>query len=94
QKWPRQQEFGIHVLVSQHADGSLTVGDSHDYGDPPLPFRREEIDDAILEALDEFLDVSEFEIAERWIGRYNTSPGRFYSWVDLAPGVSSLNLFG
>ncbi len=93
-KWPKQCEEGIHVLVSQHRDGSLTVGDSHDYGDRTLPYISEDVNQAIINALSEFLDWSEFEVAERWLGHYNTAPGQFYSWVNPAPGVWSLNLFG
>jgi FAD dependent oxidoreductase TIGR03364 len=93
-KWPKQVEFGIHVLVSQHADGSLTVGDSHSYGDDTSPYGRAEVDSAILTALDEFLDVSDFEIGERWIGTYSTSPGKFYAWMPVDQGVHALSLFG
>ena len=93
-KWQKQVADGIHVLVSQHADGSLTVGDSHEYGDVTSAYRSEAVDNAILEALGEFLDWSDFEVAERWDGFYNTSPGRFFSWLPASDGVWSLNLFG
>ena len=94
QKWPAQAEFGIHVLVSQHADGSLTVGDSHHYGDDLPPYIDSSVDQAILNALDEFLDVSDYSVGERWIGTYSTSPGKFYAWMPAGPGVSALSLFG
>ncbi|MBL8067389.1 MAG: TIGR03364 family FAD-dependent oxidoreductase [Armatimonadetes bacterium] len=94
ERWPLQVEHGIHVLVSQHADGSLTVGDSHDYGESASPYLSAKVESAILEALDQFLDWSEFSVAERWFGHYNTSPGRFYSWRQVDHGVWSLNLFG
>ena len=32
---------GVHLIVAQSADGSLIVGDSHDYGRSPDPFSRE-----------------------------------------------------
>ncbi|MFX8039947.1 hypothetical protein ABTK61_19550, partial [Acinetobacter baumannii] len=41
-----------------------------------------------------FLDWSDFVVGQRWFGHYNTSPGRFFSWVPVMPGVWSLNLFG
>ena len=31
---PKLLELGIHVLVSQHGHGKITVGDSHEYGEP------------------------------------------------------------
>ena len=94
EKWPSQTKYGIHVLVSQHGDGSLTVGDSHTYGDDSSPYLQAEIESSILEALDEFLDTSGFEVRERWIGTYSTSPGQFYAWMPVAEGVHALNLFG
>lgn len=94
EKWPSQAEFGIHVLVSQHADGSLTVGDSHHYGDDLPPYMDAKVDDAILAALNEFLDVSDYSVGERWIGTYSTSPGKFYSWMPVSEGVHALSLFG
>ena len=94
QKWPCQVANGIHVLVSQHADGTLTIGDSHEYGETTNAYRSEVVDEAILTALSEFLDWSDFKIAERWDGYYNSSPGKFFSWVEVDERLWSLNLFG
>lgn len=94
QKWPSQVANGIHVLVAQHADGTLTVGDSHEYGEMTSTYRSDEVDEAILTALSEFLDWSDFKVAERWDGFYNSSPGKFFSWVEVDERLWSLNLFG
>ncbi len=94
QKWPLQSANGIHVLVSQHADGTLTVGDSHEYGETTSAYRSEEVDIAILAALGEFMDWSDFQVVERWDGYYNSSPGRFFSWAEVDERLWSLNLFG
>jgi FAD dependent oxidoreductase TIGR03364 len=74
--WPDQVKWGIHLLVSQHEDGQLTIGDSHEYGLEVTPFLRQEIDRLILDYLDTFLDTSEFEITERWYGVYAKHPTR------------------
>ena len=75
-------------MVSQHEDGCLTIGDSHEYGIDVLPYRREEIDDLILDYLDTFLPVSELEIIERWYGVYAKHPSKNYVIDELLPGVT------
>jgi FAD dependent oxidoreductase TIGR03364 len=69
----RQLDVGVHLIVVQSADGSLVVGDSHDYGDAPDPFQHADIDQLILE---EFASVCgpAPEPIERWIGTYASSP--------------------
>ena len=84
---PEHVRWGIHLLVSQHEDGQLTIGDSHEYGLEVTPFMRAEIDQLILEYLDTFLDVSSFEVTERWYGVYAKHPSRPYILEELLPGV-------
>ena len=83
--YPEHQRWGIHLLVSQHEDGCLTIGDSHEYGPDVLPYRREEIDRLILDYLDTFLPVSELEIIERWYGVYAKHPSKNYMIDELFP---------
>jgi FAD dependent oxidoreductase TIGR03364 len=61
---------GVHLIVAQGADGSLVVGDSHDYGEAADPFASEGVDALILDELDAVLDVPRPGIAERWLGVY------------------------
>ncbi len=76
--WPDQVQWGIHLLVSQHEDGCLTVGDSHEYGLSVDPFLRQEIDQFILDYLSTFLDTSELNVVERWYGVYSKHPEKAY----------------
>jgi FAD dependent oxidoreductase TIGR03364 len=85
--YPLQQKWGIHLLVSQHEDGLLTIGDSHEYGLEVTPFLREEIDRLILEYLDTFLPIDEIEICERWHGVYAKHPTKSYIIDDVEPNV-------
>ncbi len=63
-------ERGVHLIVAQGADGSLVVGDSHDYGEAAGPFSAEAVDALILDELDAVLQVPRPGIAERWLGVY------------------------
>lgn len=60
---------GIHLIVTQSADGSLVVGDSHHYDATPDPFADARVDDLIL---DEFQAVfgQVPPVIERWTGTY------------------------
>jgi FAD dependent oxidoreductase TIGR03364 len=76
---------GIHLIVTQSADGSLVVGDSHHYAVTPDPFARDDVDALIL---DEFRAVFGHlpPVIERWTGTYAsaTSHSRV---VSPLPGV-------
>jgi len=67
---PRHHRWGIHVIVAQHPDGSLTLGDSHEYGTDLAPDSLPEVDELILDALREFAVVPDLRIAAHWQGTY------------------------
>ncbi|MEQ1823610.1 MAG: TIGR03364 family FAD-dependent oxidoreductase [Fimbriimonadaceae bacterium] len=94
QKWPEQMKQGIHVLVAEHADGTITVGDSHAYGRGGAPYRDDSIDEAILDAMDEFLPRNRYQVTKRWTGTYNTHATLPYWWQSLGDSIWGLNLFG
>jgi FAD dependent oxidoreductase TIGR03364 len=71
---PEFDQWGIHALVSQTADGALTLGDSHEYGLHVDVFNKQEIDDLILDYTRKFLRAPDLTIAERWYGVYAKHP--------------------
>ncbi|HTF67748.1 MAG TPA: TIGR03364 family FAD-dependent oxidoreductase [Edaphobacter sp.] len=71
---PEFDRWGIHALVSQTADGALTLGDSHEYGASIDAFNKQVIDDLILEYTRGFLEAPETTIVERWRGVYAKHP--------------------
>lgn len=73
---PRALRHGVHLIVVQSADGSLVIGDSHDYAPSPDPFAAEEIDAVIMGEARAVLDLPRPEIAQRWTGTYASAPGR------------------
>lgn len=66
---PEHVHHGIHLIVAQSADGSLVVGDSHDYAATPDPFAAVDVEHLIL---DEFAAVfgSLPPVVSRWTGTY------------------------
>jgi FAD dependent oxidoreductase TIGR03364 len=71
---PEYDRWGIHALVSQTADGALTLGDSHEYGLSVEIFNKEEIDELILRYTRQFLRAPDLTVAERWYGVYAKHP--------------------
>jgi FAD dependent oxidoreductase TIGR03364 len=76
---------GIHVLVSQNSAGELSLGDSHEYGEPVSPFDKTDIDDLILTYLYTFFDVPALKIRERWHGVYAKHPRKAHVVLQPAP---------
>jgi FAD dependent oxidoreductase TIGR03364 len=84
---PDYDRWAIHLLVSQTADGALTIGDSHQYGLAVDVFNKEEIDRLIFENARTFLHAPDMKIAERWYGVYAKHPDAPYLSIDAAPQV-------
>lgn len=69
-KYKKFIDFGIHLIVTEEADVSITIGDSHAYGSNLDNERNTEIDDLLLEYLSLLLSIPSYKIEERWIGYY------------------------
>ncbi len=67
---PCHREWGVHVIVAQHPDGSLVVGDSHEYAADFTPDSRADVEELILDALRDFTRLPNVRIAARWQGFY------------------------
>jgi len=84
---PEYERWAIHVLVSQTADGAITLGDSHEYGASVDIFDKTEIDDLILTEARTFLQLPDWRIAQRWHGVYSLDPERPFFEAEPAAGV-------
>jgi D-hydroxyproline dehydrogenase subunit beta len=84
---PEYDRWGIHALVSQTADGALTLGDSHENGLAIDIFNKEEIDRLILRYTQRFLRAPDLSIAERWFGVYAKHPEKPIVVMNPQPGV-------
>jgi FAD dependent oxidoreductase TIGR03364 len=69
-------EHGIHLIVTQGADGSLIVGDSHHYAGTPDPFADERVDQLILEEFAAATGRPAPPVLERWTGTYSSAADR------------------
>lgn len=98
---PEALANGIHLIVTQSADGSLIVGDSHHYARTPDPFASEAVDQLIL---DEFAAVfgAVPPVIERWTGTYAsaaahslvTAPADRIRLVVITSGTGASTAFG
>jgi FAD dependent oxidoreductase TIGR03364 len=86
--------WAIHTLVSQTADGALTLGDSHEYGLAVDIFNKTEIDELVMRDVRRFLLAPDLSIAERWYGVYAKHPDRSYVAIDAASGVRIVTAVG
>ncbi len=84
---PAYNEWAIHVLASQAANGAITLGDSHEYGKEIDIFNKTLLDDLILKEARVFLRLPSWEIAERWYGVYPLHPEKPFFEAQPAPGV-------
>ncbi|MGV3613991.1 MAG: TIGR03364 family FAD-dependent oxidoreductase [Fimbriimonas sp.] len=92
-EFPGQMAHGVHAMVVQHGDGTLTVGDSHQYGNGEA-FDPAVVERLILEAADRFLPVADLAVLERWEGSYLTHPTKPYLVSEPMPGVQTVTCFG
>jgi FAD dependent oxidoreductase TIGR03364 len=79
---------GIHVMASQQPDGTLIVGDSHEYGRSLSPFDNAAIETTILGCLSGMLDITDLSVIERWHGVYSRrTDGQPLFRAEPIPGV-------
>ena len=70
------KQWGIHILLKQSTDGSVIIGDSHEYADAQEAqnldfFIREDIQQYILGLAREIFDLDTWRINRSWYGIYS-----------------------
>ncbi|OCK44299.1 oxidase [Tenacibaculum soleae] len=70
------KKYGIHILFKQAADGSVIIGDSHEYASAQnindLGFDlNEEIDDYMIAEAKKIIDLPTYDIQYKWAGFYS-----------------------
>ncbi len=67
---PEHLAAGVHLIAVQSADGSLVVGDTHEYGHTVDPFSKARFDELVLDEFHALFPQLSYDITERWIGTY------------------------
>jgi FAD dependent oxidoreductase TIGR03364 len=92
---PEYFKYGIHVMVSQNAQGELTVGDSHEYALDFDPFDKIEINTMILDYLKNLIHIDQWDMIQSWNGTYPImTNGAADLFIKPEEGVYILNGIG
>ena len=73
---PAHLTHGVHLIVAQSADGSLTVGDSHHYAATPDGILRGDVEALVLAEFRAALGFDPPPVVERWLGTYASASDR------------------
>jgi len=85
-------QHGIHIIVCQEGDGSITIGDSHQYADNIDSQHSDEIDRLILNELDAMLQLPVPQISQRWRGRYAYLAGKDVLRMQITENVHAVTM--
>lgn len=71
-----EKKYGVHILFKQAADGSVILGDSHEYATAKniddLGFDlNDDIDNFMIQEAKKIIDLPTYEIQHRWAGFYS-----------------------
>lgn len=71
-----EKKYGVHILFKQALDGSIILGDSHEYADAKnaddLGYDLNmEIDEFMINEAKKIIDLPTYEIQRRWFGIYS-----------------------
>ena len=91
---PEYDKWDIHGLVSQTAQGELTLGDSHEYGLAVSVFDKPWIDDLVMRYTRRFLKIPDWTLAERWHGVYAKHPEKPFVRMCPSPEVRVITATG
>jgi D-hydroxyproline dehydrogenase subunit beta len=69
-------DAGVHLIAVRSTDGTLVVGDSHDYAATPDSFAPVAVDDLILDEYAHVFAGARPQVVERWTGTYASAPDR------------------
>ena len=90
--WPKQSQWGVHVMLAQNGFGELVIGDSHEYGTIFDPANSEHINQLILNYMATFSSLRDIQILERWNGFYPKLDGQSEFIANPEPGVTIVQL--
>ncbi len=84
---PSCYDNGVHLIVTQGADGGLIVGDSHHYDALPGPFAPAAAEEDILDEFARATGRAAPPVLERWTGVYTVADDRTFLVDTPEPNV-------
>lgn len=95
----RFKKWGIHILFKQAMDGSIIIGDSHEYADAheqeKLGFEvKQDINNIIIEAAKEIFDLPGWQIGSSWNGYYAQSKSHDVFKKEAAANIHIITAIG
>jgi FAD dependent oxidoreductase TIGR03364 len=91
-QFPTAASYGMQLLMVQRLDGSLTIGDTHAYGEPFDFDLDQEPYDHLVTVAESLLGTMLPPVRRRWAGVYSQlrpdhDPNQLYHRAEVAPGV-------
>lgn len=70
-----ERKWGVHILFKQRRDGSIIIGDSHEYIDAKDVDNMaldlyQDVDDFMIKEAKNIIDLPNYDIQQRWFGMY------------------------
>ena len=95
----RFKKWGIHILFKQATDGSIIIGDSHEYADAreqdKLGFEvNQEINEIIIEEAKRIFDLPNWTMAAYWNGYYRQSKTHDQFKKEVATNIHVVTAIG
>jgi len=88
---PACDRLGIHLLVKPCPDGSVVIGDSHEYSAPDEPPDFDytaEVEALLVQLTSRHLQIGTLHPARRWLGYYAKHPEKPWLGAHPMPGVT------
>jgi len=95
----RCKKWGIHILFKQATDGSIIIGDSHEYANAKeqdkLGFEiNQEINNIIIEEAKRIFDLPSWQMAAYWNGYYGQSKSHDVFKKEVAGNIHVVTAIG
>ena len=93
-------DFGVHILFKQEMDGSVIVGDSHEYADAAnaeeLTYKmNQHLNELMIQAAQDIINFPHWKMAEYWAGYYSQMKNsKHYYQDDIDDRIHFLTAIG
>jgi FAD dependent oxidoreductase TIGR03364 len=89
---PELLSADVNLMLTQHPDGDLLIGDTHSYSVTPVPFQEEECDELLLTETARLLGETGLRVRQRWRGVYAHAPDREFLVAEPMPAVRVVSI--